>query len=249
MKLKMQVEDENGEVIYLKMKVGRRAEENNSVYVRWFQKDYCAKHILDFHSYHPHRMKDNVVTEFINSALKISSGRYRKAVLRDVRKTLRNSNYPNGYIDKKVTSVLRELKPTQWRKKKRYVAFPYYPSALNFASRSIRRMDVKDVSLAPSIISNNAKSVYANLKDKRSLGCVKNATVFVRCKDCDFYATVHTGHRDVNRTLAAYLNDAESKARKHCDLFNHVIGMNIRRADIIQHKNDSDLELAKFIIR
>lgn len=253
MKLKMQNEDHNGEVIYLQMKIGRNAESNNSVYARWFQKEYCSKRILDFHSYHPQRMKDSVVKEFISSVLKISSNHCWKAALRDVRKTLRNSNYPNGYIDGKVTSALRDLnggdkvrcKSTERRKMKNYVSFPYYPSAMNFTQRSIKRMNFKSMSLAPTIISSNAKSIFANLKDKRSLDSVKNASFLVRCKDCEFSVLVYAGQCDVNRKLSAYLNEAESEARKHCNVFNHVIDMNVKSADVIHHKNDRDLELMK----
>lgn len=92
------------------MKVGRNPGDDNSIHIRFFQKYYCAKRILDFHSFHPRRMKDNVVKEFLRSALSLSSNRHWKNKLRALKKTLRNSNYPNRYINEKVNSVMKGLK-------------------------------------------------------------------------------------------------------------------------------------------
>lgn len=108
MKLKVQLEDEENEVVYLQTKIGRDLVNGNSIHVRWHQKDYCAKRILDFHAFHQWQMKDNVVKEFVKSALQLSSTQHWKYVIRNLRKTLRNSNYPNQYIDAKITVCLKE---------------------------------------------------------------------------------------------------------------------------------------------
>lgn len=68
MKMKEVVENEIGEVDYLQMKIGRNAI-NNSIHIRWFQKEYSARHIIDFNSFHPRRMKNSVVNEFIRRTL------------------------------------------------------------------------------------------------------------------------------------------------------------------------------------
>lgn len=108
LKLKIELEDDNNEVIYLNAKVGRDIANGNSIHVKWFQKEHCAKRILDFHSYHPQHVKNNVVKEFVKSSLKISSSRHWKEVLRALRKVLRNSSYPNRYISDKISFVLKE---------------------------------------------------------------------------------------------------------------------------------------------
>lgn len=95
-------ENDSHEVNYLNLTVGRYPDDNNIVHMKWWQKECSAKHILDFHSFHPKNVKDCVAQEFINSALRISSAQHWCEVIRNVRITLRRSNYPNKLIDEKI---------------------------------------------------------------------------------------------------------------------------------------------------
>lgn len=104
MKLKATFEDNEHEVVYLQLKVGRDVSDN-SIHMRWQIKEYSAKRILDFHSFHPMKTKDSVVKKFVRASLKISSDHHEKRVLRDVG-VLRNSKYPNRYIKDKIIIVL-----------------------------------------------------------------------------------------------------------------------------------------------
>lgn len=58
--MKLVEEDESNEVEYLELKI-RRICSDMTVSFKWFQKDYIAKRVIDFHSYHPREMKENVV--------------------------------------------------------------------------------------------------------------------------------------------------------------------------------------------
>lgn len=75
MSLKLVLEDERSEVEFLQMKIGRSGENGDCVYLKWSQKEYSAKRILDFQSFHPWRMKVNVVREFIRTILRLTSFR------------------------------------------------------------------------------------------------------------------------------------------------------------------------------
>lgn len=90
--LKLTRENSRNEVNYLNLTVGRYPDENNTIHVRWWQKECSCKHILDFHSFHPEKIKKNVTQEFTNVALKLSSEQHWKDVISLVRINLRNSN-------------------------------------------------------------------------------------------------------------------------------------------------------------
>lgn len=140
MKLKLTAENEDCEVDFLQMRI--RRDLNNQVNVRWMQKEYSAKRILDFHSFHPSEMKRNVVKEFIRSALSLTSSQHRSKTFSSIRKTLKGSNYPDYYIN----SVIGSLKASKCKREhydveRRFVAFPYVPGTMNFVRRTINKIN------------------------------------------------------------------------------------------------------------
>lgn len=64
------------------------------------KKNCSCRHILDFHSFHHESVKRNIVEEFANAALKVSSEEHWNTVIALVKITFRNSNYPKKYVDK-----------------------------------------------------------------------------------------------------------------------------------------------------
>lgn len=134
------------------------------------------------------------------------------------------------------------------RDTKRSVSCPYYPGAMNFAIRSVKRTGIKGVTLVPSILCNNRNSIFANLKDRRDLNCVKNASFCIRCKDCNFYDVLHAKRFDIQRKVNFYLKDPTSRAREHSLRFTHSIDVNVNKSDIFVHKSEIDLDVVKNII-
>lgn len=102
LKVKIERENQLHEVNYLNLTIGRYHNENNIIHLKWWQKDCSAKHILDYHSFHLIRIKDSVVQEFINSALSITSVQHWQKTIKNIRITLRRSNYPNKFINEKI---------------------------------------------------------------------------------------------------------------------------------------------------
>lgn len=117
MNLKMSIEDDTREVEYLQMKIGRDISDD-SLHIRWCQKDYSAKRTIDFNSFHPRKMKNNVVNEYIRSSLKLSSPIHWKTTCNALRITLKNSNYPSNLIENKSSFIMRSLLSTKLKKKK-----------------------------------------------------------------------------------------------------------------------------------
>lgn len=78
-----------------------------SIYVRWSQKDYSSKRIINYHSFHP--MRANVVKEYVKNALKLTTSGYRNLTINLLRKTLRNSDYSHAFINEYMNQAEREL--------------------------------------------------------------------------------------------------------------------------------------------
>lgn len=254
MKLKMCREDMNGEVDYLQMKVKR--EEDGLISLRWSQKDYSSKCILDFHSFHPWNMKANVFIEFIRNSLKISSKCNWNSVTDSVRKVLRNSNYPRLYVNKAITKVLKELDAMNSERDevverrrnnvgKTFLKCPYDPNAMSFIKDSIRRAKVRNVTLAPDMISVNRNLIFSSLKDKHGLGNVKNASFVVECPDCNFSHALRTFSHDVETTVKKYMMNENSIMYMHCKNANHSFDCVVNERSVVRYKNKYELEYAK----
>lgn len=109
-------------------------------------------------------------------------------------------------------------------------------------------MGIKGIALATSILCINGNSVYANLKDRKDLDCVKNTSFCIRCKGCSFYDVMHAKNCDVNRKVKAYLSDPDSKANKHSEQTGHIIDVNVKKSDICSYRNGVDVDFAERII-
>lgn len=258
MKLKVCRENEESEVDYLQMKIRRKAYKGNLIDIRWFQKEYGSKNILNFHSYHPLNMRKSVVTEFIRNALKLSSSIHWEAVTDVLRETLKNSNYSRSYVNRNISRVLKEQsggRVDDGMKYKRamkpstvFLSCPYYPGAMNSIRNTISKMSIRNVSLAPTIISNNRNTIFSNMKDKHGMSCIKNASFVVKCSHCSFSHTLFAVRYDIVSTLKMSLADESSILFKHCKCEGHSVNAVIDRKDIVRYKNGYDLRYAKEVL-
>lgn len=253
MKLKVCHESDANEVDYLQMRIRRQKHNGNSIDVHWVQKEYSSKSILNYHSFHPWNMKVNVVMEFIRNAFSLSSKMHWNTTTVSLRETLRNSNYSCRFTNNSIARVFcgndnkngKSAFKKQAIVKRSYIACPYYPGAVNFIKRSMRKVGIENVSLAPSIISNNRSMIFSSLKDKRKLDCITNASFTTRCTECDFSCVLYTSNDDINSTLNAFMKDESSLLFRHHRNTGHVINREIDKRGMKLYKSRNDLCRAK----
>ncbi len=101
--MKITTEDEERKLPYLDTVIG--VDTYNQIYFHWYQKECSWKRILDFHSDHPIRMKENVVRQSIINALRITSPIYWDHTINLISTTLRNSNYSKKFIKSEIMAV------------------------------------------------------------------------------------------------------------------------------------------------
>jgi len=108
-------ECENGGVSFLDVFVIRDVEsfKNKAIIrMRWWQKDCCAKQILNFHSLHPSSVKANVIYEYTKHALNVSSSTFYNITMKNIERTFVRSSYPPNLIRKTLWNVLNALGKT-----------------------------------------------------------------------------------------------------------------------------------------
>lgn len=73
------------------------------------------------------------------------------------------------------------VKASAFRNNKRvHDSCPYYRGGLDYIKRLVKKAGIRNVSLAPSIVSSNRKAVNADMKDKKRLGNIRNAEFYLR---------------------------------------------------------------------
>jgi hypothetical protein len=203
-------------------------------------------------------MKNNVINEFIRNALKLTSRVHWKLTINALRTTLKNSNYPPTMIEDKINFVKRSLLRSDLLNKnqrsvkkigKRYISCPYYNDAMVRTRKIMIKSGIKDVSLAPSIVSNNKKKVFANLKDRRNLNCTKNSMFKFKCKDCGYFSNVFTNLYDVERTMVLEMNDKNFDVYKHCMSNDHSMDFGVNASSVVNFSNSKDVVIAKNLFK
>lgn len=253
MKLKLSTEDIWNEVNYLDLKI-RRIPSTSMVYIRWTQKEFSSKRIIDFHSYHPYTMKVKVVKEYVKNALKLTSPDYRNLTINLLRKTLRNSNYEHSFINVHMNKAEKEINEHRDRiifnTKKQYITCPYHPGAMNYIRGTIKKAKIEGITLAPLIReSNNKNIIFANLKDKKKLSGIKHSSFLIECMNCEFNSRVFTDQLDVERTAMINISNDKSKIQIHCKMFKHKVNTKINTKSIIQYRTEYDCNIAKSICK
>lgn len=255
MKLKLEMEDEKREVSYLQVKIGRDVTRRNVLYFKWTQKEFSAKRILDYHSFHPMKMKISFVREFVRNALKLTSTQFWNLSVNALKKTLFRSNYPYYFVWERIGEVKCELEgkvSSNTRDKdkvvKKFISCPYRPGSVEFLRRVVKKSNLYDVSISPTMCNNNRKMVFSNLKDKRDIVKLVNSSFVVRCKSCEFDDRLFACEYDIETTLKLTLFDCSSKLYKHCEGTGHKIDECVRQRDIVQYRNKSGLRYAKKVM-
>lgn len=244
MKLKLTKEDECGKVEFLQMKVERTSD--NVIRAMWNQKGYSSKRILDFHSFHPRKMKFNVVKEYVRSALSLTSLSNKRGVIKALRKALKGSNYPDYFINRVIDSLKGEPRARSVEVSDRsFVACPYVPGPMHFVRRTAMKISKSRISLCPTIVSNNRREIYSNVKDARNLGERVNASFVIRCLDCDFHVRMYASVYDIETTVRLALGDDESKMCVHAREFGHAIDLKLGGESVFQYRNKRDVNFAR----
>lgn len=110
----------------------------------------------------------------------------------------------------------------------------------------VKRCNIERINLAPVMNDRNAKLVFTNMKDIRSLTCMTNASFDVQCEDCRFRIKLFAVKSSVEEVFLRVKTDRSSKLVKHSEECGHVNNF-IDKRSIVQYKSERDIRYAKGI--
>lgn len=102
MELKLDQENQFNEVQFLNMAI---SNVSHRILMRWWQKPQSTQRILDYNSFHPKIMKENIIKEFLKNALLITSPCHWDFTTNLVQRVFSNSDYPKRLIRKTIRNV------------------------------------------------------------------------------------------------------------------------------------------------
>lgn len=107
LKVKREVENEMRSISYLNCEINRR--EDNTIAMKWCQKGCSSRQILNFHSNHPYHVKMNVVREFIDRAIRVTTDDHMNETVKKLMVTMNRSSYPPNFYEKLIANSLRAV--------------------------------------------------------------------------------------------------------------------------------------------
>lgn len=165
MELTITSEDDNREVEFLDC-VFRR-NEDLSVSSRWMKKNYSSRSILNFHSFHPMKMKVNIVREMIKHAYAVTSPEFYTATKILLTSIFRNSSYPEYLISRFLpiinpTPIGKLIRNSTYTTVKRYVSCPFIEPLFNNLQSVANECNL-NIKLAPRPSSNNKRVLLSRI--------------------------------------------------------------------------------------
>lgn len=140
------------------------------------------------------------------------------------------------------TETLRmPIRPSHDDIPKRYVSIPNLPSFQQKIKKALKRLNYDSIRLVPVISKNNKNLVFKNLKDKKSLSSIVNASFVIECSNCDFKFKAKASSIDIKRTILHLMNNESSIVHNHIVNFKHQLKP--YPINIVQFKNKYELSV------
>jgi len=221
----METEDEQNSVPFLDTKFIRT--NDNKIIIDWYRKPCSSGRYLNYHSYHKHSMKINLVKQMKTRVLKISDPSFHNKNLKVLLQLFTENSYPTNLLKKilfstsnTITQIIDENPQTPTPSPPplngntnethiSFVALPYIKEITPGLSRIIKQ--ASNVKIANTTVLTT-RSVYSRVKDKTSLKFKSDVVYRIPCADCE---KVYIGQ--TSRTVADRLTAHRSDCRLHPD--------------------------------
>lgn len=100
-------------------------------------------------------------------------------------------------------------------KKTNFISFPLHNMKAYYDVKGVTKKNHIGCKIAPRTMLNNKKIVFASLKDKASLTCVRFAIFSLNCRDCNFHKFFRTCNLDLWRSAKHHFYRINSPLTDH----------------------------------
>lgn len=190
--------------------------ENEKITTDWYAKPTASGRILNFLSAHPHKMKMNVATAFIQRVMTLSHPKHHMKNKRVTYQILRNNNYPPYAIKKATKKAIKNIERnnepsiTQETPERRYKGIPYVPGLADALEKQLRKTKA-NITFAMKPLKK-LQETFTNMKTKIKkpvVGCVYK----VECEKCDMIYVGET-ERSLETRMREHKNDIKREKTK-----------------------------------
>lgn len=152
-----------------------------------------------------------------------------------------NKTLPNESLMKKAMHVTSTKKPGT-----KYLAVPHHPNMMTSIRFLLKKLKIKNVSIAPRISIKNRSHIWTNTKDKKKLSGTINSSFLVKCQHCNFKWSCKTKNLDVARTASHHFNNKFSLPFRHAnENKSHKMIIDLKSIKIFKSKRELELYKSK----
>lgn len=200
-----------------------RDKKNNSLKTKWYTKPTWSGRYLNYNSQHPKNQKNSVVIGLIDRAITLTSPEHRPEILKKVKETLLNNNFPLKLINK-ITKQRTfkfynsDSKNPETINNNRYIAMPY----TNELSEKLKYILSKHNIIVCHKAQNLLANLYTPLKSKVQKKKKSNVVYAIPCLNCPKkYIGMTTQYLDSRLNGHKYTKNASTALHKHEKDLNH----------------------------
>ena len=220
-KIQFTIEEENEcSVPFLDTKVIR---EGTTLRTDWYTKPTYSGRYINYESYHPSSMKNNVIVNMKNKILDISHTSYKQKNLHRFYNIMKQNAYPDRLLKRLIFSTANRENPqsqrlsTQADQPQRYIPLPFVRTLSTRLAPLLRSSENDRIAYRPT---KTIRNLFSKVKDRTPIMKQSNVVYNIPCTTC---STCYIGQ--TSRTLKDRITSHKSDVRRDtgtCALAKHV---------------------------
>lgn len=197
--------------------------QDQTVKTDWYMKPTASGRYINYHSYHPKKMKFNTIINLKNRIMKVSHPDFINANLEKLYNIAKNNSYPPRLVNKLLyrTPISRQDNHVSQQNEeavspKFYKSFPYHHSLAGKLSSILQKIPGLKVAF-----KNQKKiaNIFTKTKDKTSILQRSNVVYLLPCMDCQMIYIGQTS-RNLSGRITSHKSDIRLQ-KNSCQLAIH----------------------------
>ena len=162
---------------------------NNCITTDWYQKPTNSNRILNYNSFHPLRLKCNIIYNLIDRAILLSNNSFHDKNISLVKNILYANDYPTPFVNKCIQSRLRKIRCANQNKENnttniqswmRTISIPFKNRFFSQCSKTLKNFNIATRPLMVNKLTNVIKLGKDAFDKWEKTGIVYK----FNCKDC-----------------------------------------------------------------
>lgn len=212
--------------------------DNNKIITKWYRKPINSNRFINFYSYHPTKMKINLIQNLKNRVIKLSHPSLKNESLNQLKHILIDNSYPLNLINKilfsseyqnsitksyrndQITSINNTSPHSQTINPTFFISLPHIQE---LTPRIINVLKNDNIKFSKTNIKT-VSTIFSKLKTKLDTKEKSNIVYEIPCTECDQTYIGQTSRNTIGR-ITSHKSDCR-RGVKSCALSDHVLDKN-----------------------